>query len=110
MRRGPAVLAAKPGVPVLDGALKRVRIGDQVNLYHHTILSGGELIGVWEYDPQGERAVTRVWNSDMGLRRRVDVAAAETGRFIREQLGDAKLSAVDPPEKHGKRLAFCRGK
>jgi len=36
------------------------------------------------------------------------VAADKTARFIREQLGDAKISAVDPPAKRAKRLAFCR--
>jgi hypothetical protein len=56
---------------------------------------------------QGRR---RRWDADAGLRRHVADAAAETSRFIREQLGDAKLSAVDPPAERAKRLAFCRAK
>jgi hypothetical protein len=32
--------------------------------------------------------------------------AADTERFIR-QLGDFRLSAVDPAERRAKRLAFC---
>jgi hypothetical protein len=79
-------------------------------LHHHTILSGGDLVGVWEYDPEAETVITRLWNADAGLRRRVASAADETSRFIREQLGDAKISAVDPPAKRARRLAFCRTK
>jgi hypothetical protein len=60
-----------------------------------------------EYDSK-INTLTRLWDADAGLRRRVDDAAAETARFIRAQIGDAKLSAVDPPAKRAKRLAFCR--
>ena len=57
-----------------------------------------------------KQCVTRLWEADAKLRRRVADAAADTTRFIREQLGDVKLSAVDPPEKRAKRLAFCRAR
>lgn len=109
-RRGPAVLARSGDAPVLDGTLKRARIANVDSLNHHTILCGGEVVGVWEYDPDAEAVVTRLWNANPGLRRRVADAAADTGRFIRQQLGDAKLSAVDPLPKRAKRLAFCRAK
>jgi hypothetical protein len=35
-------------------------------------------------------------------------AADETAAFIRQQIGEFKLSAADPPERRKKRLAFCR--
>jgi hypothetical protein len=108
MRHSPAILARDANVPVLDGTLKRARIADVNRLHHHTIVSGGHIIGVWEYDPKTESVLTRLWSTDTGLRRRVAGAAADTARFIREQLGDAKISAVDPPAKRAKRLAFCR--
>jgi len=110
MRRAPAVLCRKPTFPVLDGMLKRTRIGDVDNLNHHAILSGGDVVGVWEYDPEAETVVTRLWEADAKVRPQVADAAAETTRFIRSQLGDAKLSAVDPPDKRASRLAFCRAK
>ena len=110
MRRGPAILAGSAAVPVLDGTLKRTRIADVESLNHHTIVCGGEVVGVWEYDPKAETVLTRLWGTDAGLRRRVANAAAETGRFIQQQLGDAKRSAVDPPAKRARRLAFCRAK
>ena len=108
MRHSPAVLARDTRMTVLDGTLKRARIADVKRLHHHTIVSGGDIIGVWEYDPETENVLTRLWNADAALRRRVGEAAGKTERFIREQLGDAKISAVDPPPKRAKRLAFCR--
>ena len=75
---------------------------------HHAIVAGGELVGVWEYDPDARCVVTRVWSTDKELRTRAADAAAETERFVRQQLGDAKLSAVDPPARRAARIAFCR--
>jgi hypothetical protein len=88
--------------------LRPVAIRDVNGLNHHTIVAGGELLGVWEYDPEARSVVTRVWNTDKELRTRVADAATETERFVRQQLGDAKLSAVDPPARRATRLAFCR--
>ena len=90
--------------------MKRARIADVRSLNHHTILHGAELVGVWEYDRETESVVTRLWSADARLRQRVAEAAADTQDFIRQQLGDARLSAVDdPPAKRARRLAFCRG-
>jgi len=108
MRHGLTVLARDPRMAVLDPTLKRARIADVNRLHHHAIVSGGQIIGVWEYDPKTEDVVTRLSNADAALRRRVGEAAGSTARFIREQLGDAKISAVDPPPKRARRLAFCR--
>lgn len=109
MRRGPAVLARSATASVLDGSLKRARIADVSALNHHAVVSGADVVGVWEYDAKAETVLTRLWDTHAQLRRRVADAAAEMARFIRQQLGDAKLGAVDPPAKRAKRLAFCRG-
>jgi hypothetical protein len=108
VRRSPAVLAGRDTVPILNANLKPVSIRETEGLNHHTIVAGGELVGVWEYDPVTENVIMRVWNADKALRARVADAAAGTGRFIRQQLGDAKLSAVDPPARRARRMAFCR--
>jgi hypothetical protein len=83
-------------------------IRDVDGLNHHVIVAGGELVGVWEYDPHDNCVVTRLFRIDKALLARVADAAADTERFIREQLGDAKLSSVDPPVRRSKRIAFCR--
>jgi hypothetical protein len=87
MRRTPAVLCAAANASVLNWDLKRVRVEDVDTLDHHTISSGGQVVGVWEYDPKAKTVVTRVWDSDARLRRRVADAAADTTTFIREQPG-----------------------
>jgi hypothetical protein len=108
VRRPAAVLARRGTAPVLNARLRPVAIRDVNGLNHHTIVAGGELVGVWEYDPEARSVVTRVWNTDKELRTRVADAATETERFVRQQLGDAKLSAVDPPARRATRIAFCR--
>ena len=106
-RRPPAILARTPDVPVLDADLERARLSSLSTLHHHTILSGSHLVGVWEYDPESRKVLTRLWQPDVRLQRRVADAAAETARFVQQQLGDLKLSAVDPPARRAKRRAFC---
>jgi hypothetical protein len=108
VRRPASVLARRNTALVLSAKLKPVAIRDETGLNHHTIVAGGELVGVWEYDPEAKRVVTRVWNANQALRARVADAAGATERFVRDQLGDAKLSAVDPPARRTTRIAFCR--
>ena len=55
-----------------------------------------------------ERVVTRVWHADKKLGARVAAAGDDTRGFIREHIGDAKISAVDPPARRARRIAFCR--
>jgi len=107
-RRGPRILTERVDAPVLDRGKKPSRLGDVNGLHHHVIVCGGEMVGVWEYDPKARAVVTRAWNTDRKLRPRIAEAADATGRFIRGELGDAKLSAVDPPAARARRLAFCR--
>ena len=107
VRRPPAVLARRDTAPVLNPKSRSVAIRDVNGLNHHAVVAGGELVGVWEYDPDTKSVVARLWMADKALRARVDDAAADTARFIRQQLGDAKLSAVDPPVRRAKRIAFC---
>jgi len=108
-RRGPAALTDSADATVLDGGKTPVAIADVTVLHHHTVVCGGEVVGVWEYDPKRRAVVTRVWKKDRGLKSSIGKAAEDTGHFIREQLGDARLSAVDPSAARARRLAFCRG-
>ena len=72
-------------------------------------MCGSEVVGVWEYDPKAQAVVALLWGTSARVRKRVTETAAEVAAFIKEQLGDAKLSAVDPPEKRAQRLRFLRG-
>lgn len=108
IRRPPAVLARRDTAPILNSDSKQVAIRDVHALHHHVIVAGGSMVGVWEYDVKTRRVVTRLWQADKALGTRVANAAVDTERFIRQQLGDASLSAVDPDARRAARLAFCR--
>jgi hypothetical protein len=71
------------------------------------ILSGADIVGVWEYAPGCNAIQTRLWSSGRKLATQVAEAAEATATFIRQQIGDVKLSATDPPERRNKRLSFC---
>jgi DNA glycosylase AlkZ-like len=107
VRRPAAVLTSYDRAQVLNERLRAVEIRKVNRLIHHAVVAGGELVGVWEYQPETESVVTRLWRDDTRLRARVAPAALATGRFIRDQLGDATLSAVDPPKRRARRLAFA---
>lgn len=107
-RRPPAVLASDPRARLLDANTKPVTIGTAKKVPHHAIVCGGELVGVWEYDPGTTRVVPRTWSTDTRVKAGLRDAAQQTEQFIRQQLGDLKLSAVDPDERRATRLAFVR--
>jgi hypothetical protein len=107
-RRPPAVLTDDGSATVLDWKAKPTRVGDVDTLHHHAIVYRDVVVGVWEYDPDAEEIVTRIWGEKRGLTRRVEEAAADTSQFIREQLGDAKFYAADTATSREPRIAFCR--
>jgi hypothetical protein len=112
MRWSPSVLASRPQSPVIDlrrGRMMTLRLDEiEGGLNHHVVLDGADMVGVWEYDPAARKIQTRLWASNRALDKKVAAAAGETASFIRQQLGDFKLSAVDPPARRNQRLAFCK--
>lgn len=112
MRWTPVALACRPDAPVMDlrrGRMMTIPISDIAGgLNHHVILSGADIVGVWEYEPAARAILTRLWSSNRTLAQRVANAAEETATFIRQQIGDVKLSAADPPDRRKKRIAFCK--
>jgi hypothetical protein len=107
-RRPPAVLAADPQAPVLDWKARPAQVGDIESLHHHAIIASGTLVGVWEYDRDAQAVVTRLWSRDRALASNVASAADDTGRFIRDQVGDLAFYAADTAASRAPRLAFCR--
>jgi hypothetical protein len=106
VRRPVAVLASDPAAPVLDWKAKKIPVSNADSLHHHAIVANGTLVGVWEYDADEEAIVTRVWGNARGLASQVKAAAAETARFIREQIGDMKFYAADTPTSRAPRVTF----
>jgi hypothetical protein len=112
VRRPPGVLAGNGDGETLDvryGKVSRGRIADaESGLSHHVVVSNGELVGLWEYDPAARRVVSRLWKTDRVLKGAVADAAEATTAFINSELGDFKLSAVDPADRRAKRLKFLK--
>lgn len=67
--------------------------------HHNTIMRDGELAGIWEYDVEEQRVVSKTFA-------RIDVTdvAAETERFIQDELGDHKFYALDHTKGRAERL------
>lgn len=75
--------------------------GGLSDLPSHAILDRGRLIGLWEYDP---RKKSIVWAS-FGIRdKALSIAVAQTGTYIREQLGDARSFSLDSPKSRAPRI------
>ena len=85
-----------------DAALqKNVGLSEFPN---HAILDRGRLVGLWEYDTETEKIV---WAS--GVRdKALDAAVAETEKYVREQLGDARSLSLDSPKSRAPRIAALR--
>jgi len=82
-----------------------VSVGTASDLPHHAILDRGRLVGVWEYDPEAERIAWHAW---VPRGPALESAVAETERWIREELGDARSFSLDSPRSRAPRLAALR--
>ncbi len=80
-------------------------LGGLTDLPHHAILDRGRLVGLWEYDVEYESIV---WCSFGIEDEALDAAVADTERYIREQLGDARSYSLDSPKSRAPRLAALR--
>jgi hypothetical protein len=87
---------------VAPGDHKRVGMMD---LNNHAIVDRGRLVGLWEYDPAAESiAWTSFGPKDKGLQ----AAVAQTERYVREQLGDARSFSLDSPKSRAPRIEALR--
>jgi hypothetical protein len=64
VRRPPAALSTDDRAQVLNEHLRPVEIRTVNRLIHHAIVAGGELVGIWEYQPETESVVTRLWQDN----------------------------------------------
>ncbi len=92
------------GITLLDMSNKPAPIAKLASLHHNAIVAGGELRGIWEYDPAEEKIIWKTFHKTAG----VEAAVKETEAFIREELGDHKYYALDHGRTREVRLAFIR--
>ncbi len=90
--------------PVLvDKGLKP--LGGLADFPNHAIMDRGRLVGLWEYDTE-TRSIAR---TAFGVKdKALEDAVAETGKYIREQLEDARSFSLDSPKSRAPRIAALR--
>jgi hypothetical protein len=75
------------------------------DLPSHAILDRGRLVGLWEYDVEAQSVVCTTFSPQSEA---LHTAIANTERFIREELGDARSFSLDSPKSRAPRIAALR--
>ena len=71
----------------------------------HAIFDRGQLVGLWDFDPEANELVWRAFGKpDAALKE----AVARTERFVQAQLGDARTFSLDSPKSRKPRLEALR--
>lgn len=108
LHRGVEIFTDDGELEVLGWNSNRVPAASAESLHQNAIVRGGRVIGAWEFDPDADTVVYKLWDrprrSDAG---RVDRDASLLGTFIREQLGDARFYPFDSAKTRAPRIAFC---
>ena len=97
------------GAAVLDWSKGTVPLGRAKSLHQHTIVAGGAVIGVWEWDADARSLAWATFSRPAPARRAaVEAAASATAAFVRDQLGELRYYALDGVTNRARRLAFVR--
>ncbi|WP_158885822.1 DNA glycosylase AlkZ-like family protein [Amycolatopsis anabasis] len=87
--------AAKPGRT----------LGDESDPPCSIIVDRGRVVGLWEYDPDTEEIVYQAFVTPTPALRK---AVSATRNYVRDQLGDARMSSLDSPKSRAPRIAALR--
>jgi hypothetical protein len=111
---GPALLIdpAHQGLPVPQwgsgGRLAPLAEARHVSM--RCVLAGDRIVGLWDFDPDRREAVFSCFDKPpAAVRKRLESAAAEMGRFLREQLGHGRSYSLDTDADLRQRVGFVRG-
>ena len=75
------------------------------DLPSNAILRDGEIVGLWEYDPEAESIA---WMAFAKPDAAMKEAVAKTEAFVRDQLGDARSFSLDSPKSRMPRVQALR--
>jgi len=91
-----------------DGAatLLGATLAQQADLTDHPILDRGRIIGLWQYDPAGQRIAHWLF---AGSTPRIEQRIAEVEAWIREDLGDFRSFSLDSPASRQERIDALDG-
>ncbi|HXP83174.1 MAG TPA: crosslink repair DNA glycosylase YcaQ family protein [Bryobacteraceae bacterium] len=75
------------------------------NQFTPAIFDHGRLVGLWEYDPATESIV---WMAFIKKNKDLEAAVRQTEEYVRAQLGDVRVSALDSPKSRAPRIEALR--
>jgi hypothetical protein len=75
------------------------------DLLTSAIFDRGRLVGLWEYDTATESIV---WVAFLKKNKDLQAAVARTEDFVRQELGDVRVSALDSPKSRAPRIEALR--
>jgi hypothetical protein len=99
LRRDVKGLVAPAGAECLQS------LGGLTDLPSHGIFDRGELIGLWEFDPEAQSIA---WRAFVEPNAALKEAVQETEAFVRDQLGDARSFSLDGPKSRVPRIEALR--
>jgi len=79
--------------------------GGLVDLPNHAILDRGQLVGVWEYDPETQSIV---WASFIRPNAELQSAVRKMEEYVRSGLGDARSFSLDSPKSRKPKIEALR--
>lgn len=79
--------------------------GFVIDLPDHAILDRGQLVGLWEFDPEAGKIV---WASFVPATPALEAAVARTEAYVRDDLGDARAFSLDSPKSRAPRIEVLR--
>ncbi|WP_189057566.1 DNA glycosylase AlkZ-like family protein [Longimycelium tulufanense] len=88
------------------GARAGRTLGGEADPQSPIIVDRGRIVGLWEYDHDTGKIVYQSFGKpDKAL----SDAVARTEQFVRDQLGDARMTSLDSPKSRAPRIAALRG-
>ncbi len=82
-----------------------VSLRSVADLPNHAILANGQLVGLWEFDPETE---TIAWCTFNSKNKALEKVVKETESFARDQLGDVRSFSLDSPKSRASRIIALR--
>jgi hypothetical protein len=102
--------------PLLDAKDAKTKVlGDEkmatplatfADLPSHAILERGRLVGLWEFDAEAQGIAWAIFGGKAD--KALSAAVAETERYVRGDLGDARSFSLDSPKSRAPRIAVLR--
>jgi hypothetical protein len=85
---------------------RRTQAGGNLSFLNSpTVFDRGRLVGLWEYDPATESIA---WMAFIKKNKALEAAIARTQVYVREQLGDVRVSPLDSPKSRAPRIEALR--